>query len=273
LKSIKIWLSIAILALLGLGIFFSTPYLKAWFLEHNGVGSIDRDLIYKTAQYKAIQKQLEDFVKEKETEFIKKYQKANKVIKEMAYERFQEEITAKRTQLINNFLTKVENAVATVAKQKGLNVVLDNNIVICGVQDITSEVLEKLKNAKEIPPPKDSKLPASLIAYFDQEVIHSLKVYQDANHKLLKLVETAQKDFDAKSKGLSKDKKQALFEEYQTLLERQKEALLTPLNNKVTQIVEEVAKDQGLSLVVNKDEVMYGGRNITDEVVKKILGK
>jgi Skp family chaperone for outer membrane proteins len=48
---------------------------------------------------------------------------------------------------------------------------------------------------------------------------------------------------------------------------------LGPLLKKVSDTVEETAKEQGLVLVLDQENVMYGGVNLTDAVTKKLLLK
>ncbi|MPN12526.1 hypothetical protein SDC9_159844 [bioreactor metagenome] len=56
-------------------------------------------------------------------------------------------------------------------------------------------------------------------------------------------------------------------------LEAYREQIMAPLYQKVTASVNEVSKAQGVSLVLDKQNVMYGGRNITDSVVETFLQK
>ena len=48
-----------------------------------------------------------------------------------------------------------------------------------------------------------------------------------------------------------------------------KASLLGSVNDKVTAAVKAVADAKGLAIVIDKGNVVYGGQDITDEVIKK----
>ncbi len=82
-----------------------------------------------------------------------------------------------------------------------------------------------------------------------------------------------QGEYDKASASLSKDEKVKLFQEYQTKLDAKKESMLAKAFEKVNQTISEVAKEQGLSMVLDKQVVLFGGKDITSEVLKKATGK
>ncbi|MCL4516871.1 MAG: OmpH family outer membrane protein [Firmicutes bacterium] len=82
-----------------------------------------------------------------------------------------------------------------------------------------------------------------------------------------------QGEYDKASASLSKDEKVKLFQEYQTKLDAKKESMLAKAFEKVNQTISQVAKEQGLSMVFDKQVVLYGGKDITSEVLKKATGK
>lgn len=87
-------------------------------------------------------------------------------------------------------------------------------------------------------------------------------------------VAQAQKDFDAKAPTLASDKeKQEYFMQLQQRLNQKNQELLGAINDKVTAAVKTVAEAKGLTVVVDKSAVVYGGQDITDDVMKKITGK
>lgn len=58
----------------------------------------------------------------------------------------------------------------------------------------------------------------------------------------------------------------------QQLLKRRQE-LIGGLEKDIRTAVEKVAKDQGISIVLNREVVLYGGVDLTDQVIKAIGGK
>ena len=85
--------------------------------------------------------------------------------------------------------------------------------------------------------------------------------------------EAAKKEFDAKAASLGDKEKQEYYMQLQQRLQLKNQELMVPLFSKVDAIIKEVADAKGLSVVVDKGAVIYGGQDITDDCVKKVTGK
>ena len=85
--------------------------------------------------------------------------------------------------------------------------------------------------------------------------------------------EAAKKEFDAKAASLGKKEKQEYYMQLQQRLQLKNQELMVPLFSKVDAVIKEVADAKGLSVVVDKGAVIYGGQDITDDCVKKVTGK
>lgn len=85
--------------------------------------------------------------------------------------------------------------------------------------------------------------------------------------------EQAKKDFDSQSAGLSDKDKQDLAIRLSQGLEQKQAELLKPIIDSIFGAIKAVADAKGLTVVVAKGSVVYGGQDITDEVMKKISGK
>lgn len=83
----------------------------------------------------------------------------------------------------------------------------------------------------------------------------------------------AKQEFAAKSASLNDQEKLELDRQLGLKVEQKRLELLKPIAEKVAAAVKEVAKAKGLSLVVNKQQVIYGEVDITQEVLAKISGK
>ncbi|MBP1765238.1 MAG: outer rane chaperone Skp (OmpH) [Firmicutes bacterium] len=86
-------------------------------------------------------------------------------------------------------------------------------------------------------------------------------------------VEQAKKDFDEKTATMSDKEKQEYYAQVQQRLSLKQQELLTPILDKVTAAIKAVADAKGLAVVLDKNNVVYGGQDITDDVMKKITGK
>jgi outer membrane protein len=96
---------------------------------------------------------------------------------------------------------------------------------------------------------------------------------QKANETLKAETETAKKEFADKSAGLSDADKQNLNLQLMQRVEQKRQELLKAIADKISAAVKEVAAAKGLEIVVQKGIVVYGGVDITDDVMKKISGK
>ena len=75
-----------------------------------------------------------------------------------------------------------------------------------------------------------------------------------------------QKDVDAKSAGMSDEEKEKLFADMQQQFNQKRMAVEKETEDTVTNAVKSVASKRGLSLVVDKAAVIYGGTDITKDV-------
>ena len=94
-----------------------------------------------------------------------------------------------------------------------------------------------------------------------------------ANATLRSEQEAAKKEFADKSSGLSDADKQNLDRQLGQRVEQKRQELLQPIIEKINAAIKEVADAKGLSVVIAKQQVIYGGVDITEDVLKKITGK
>lgn len=82
--------------------------------------------------------------------------------------------------------------------------------------------------------------------------------------------EQLQKDFQEKSASMKTDKeKQEYAAQLQQRLQMKERELITEIQNKVNAAIKEVADSKGLSVVLPEQAVVYGGQDITQDVMKK----
>jgi len=86
-------------------------------------------------------------------------------------------------------------------------------------------------------------------------------------------VEKAKKDFETKSASMNDKEKQDYYAQVQQGLSLKQQELINPVIDKVEAAIKAVADAKGLSVVMDKSNVVYGGTDITDEVGKKITGQ
>ncbi len=80
----------------------------------------------------------------------------------------------------------------------------------------------------------------------------------------------AQKDFEEKSKDLSEAEKRDMYQKAREQLDAKQKELLEPVQKHIEEEIKKVADKKGLVVVVEKNTVVYGGLDITDEVAKEL---
>jgi outer membrane protein len=106
-----------------------------------------------------------------------------------------------------------------------------------------------------------------------QQLINQHPDMAQANETYKAAVKQAQDDFTVKSAAMSDDEKKAYYQQLQQGLQQKQIELLNAIRDKVNTAVKAVADAKGLTIVVDKNATIYGGQDITDEVLKKITGK
>lgn len=94
-----------------------------------------------------------------------------------------------------------------------------------------------------------------------------------ANATLQASREAAKAEFEQKAAILNDADWQALDRQLGQQLEQKRLELVKPISEKVIAAADQVAKEEGLSIVIGKDGVICGGIDITADVLKKISGK
>ena len=82
-----------------------------------------------------------------------------------------------------------------------------------------------------------------------------------------------QKDFEEKSKGMTDQEKSDYYIQCQQRLAQKQNELMEPIKKSVNDTIKKVADSKGLSVVIEKAAVVYGGTDITQDVVSRLTKK
>ena len=93
---------------------------------------------------------------------------------------------------------------------------------------------------------------------------------QNVQTSMKQEIDNAQKDFDEKSKTMNDTEKQRYYQQLQERLSNKEKELMDPVLKKIETTIKKVADKKGLSVVVDKNTVVYGGLDITDEESKDL---
>ena len=93
------------------------------------------------------------------------------------------------------------------------------------------------------------------------------------NEELKKMQDEQREEYKQKEVGLSDDEKKALAIEFGVKVEQKRRELYKIVADKIVTAANETAKEKNLGIVIDSKIVVCGGVNITDDVLKKIVGK
>ena len=88
------------------------------------------------------------------------------------------------------------------------------------------------------------------------------------NEAMNKEIKAAQDEFNEKSKSMNEAEKRRYYTQTQERLANKQKELMDPVLKKIEAAIKKVADKKGLAVVVDKNTVVYGGVDITDEVAK-----
>lgn len=266
----KIVVILVILVLLSVLGYFGQKIVREHYFKRTEVGSIDREDILKMSAFKKAENNIQMKVAALEQEYAKKAKGLNQEQRGELYQLFQQEVETIKASELKPLLDKAQAAVAIVAKDKKMKVVLDKKIVVCGAENITELVKDKFRNSEKLETPSEDIGADSQIGYFDQEVVRSLPLFRTADNQFFEWYSKLKKEVEAKVANMPEAERQKLFQEYNLKYKAKQDELYVPVLKKVTKTVENVAREKALILVLDKQYVMYGGRNVTNEVVEKL---
>ena len=69
---------------------------------------------------------------------------------------------------------------------------------------------------------------------------------------------------------MNDQEKAAYYQQTQQRLQNKEKELIEPIRTKIEEAIKSIADAKGLSVVLDKSNVVYGGQDITADVVKKI---
>lgn len=243
-----------------------------------GVAMLDPDVIYKSPEYDEANKKLQAKAKSLQEAFDAKAKSGKAKPGEMEMERLkmQQQMEKERATLLNPLNDRVSKVIALYAKQHNYDVVLDKRIVVLGVPDVTNDIKDmfgKEKDPKVTDEEAKGTSDKSGVGYVNQETISDLKMFHDAEGDLVKYYQQLGKEYQAWSvrKKPGPVEKGQMEQQMASRFQAKKEALYAPMQGKVNDVIQQVAKAQNLSLVLDTRQVMWGGHNITSDVIKQLV--
>ncbi|MBE8950408.1 MAG: OmpH family outer membrane protein [Quinella sp. 3Q1] len=105
-----------------------------------------------------------------------------------------------------------------------------------------------------------------------QQVLGAHPDSQNVPGQMEAAVAEIKKEFDEKSAGMNDQEKADYYMQCQQRLAQKQQELISPIEQAVQAAIKKVADKKGLAVVIDKAAVIYGGQEITAEVIAE-LGK
>lgn len=108
---------------------------------------------------------------------------------------------------------------------------------------------------------------AGRIAYVDiVEVYEIHPEKKEAEQKLGKMAQEMESSLKEQSGELSEEKQQEILQDYQQELSAQEEEMIQSILDNINSIIEKVAQDKEVKVVMEKQNIIYGGYDLTGAV-------
>lgn len=240
------------------------------------VAMLDAEAIYALPEFTKAKKELEEMSTRKEEELVKivKDKKLSPEEAEKLRVQMRDELQQEQAKRVTPLNKRVTAAIATLAKERGYKVVFDKRIVVTGVVDVTEDVKKRFDELKTADLPKEDETTNpgdSAVGYINQEAVQELRLFKDAQQRLYLEYQKMAADLQTKTKDMSPADREKVRQDMVRAFQEKQVEVMKPIDEKVKSAITDVAKEKGLSLVLNSHHIMWGGRNLTDDVIKKLV--
>ena len=248
-------------------VFALTPRVLA--TDITDVGIVDQAAIGALKPFQDAQAQFAQFRQQLSGQFQAAIKGRSQADQQRIFADFNQRMAARQQQLFQPLLGRAQAAVAFVAANKNLGVVVDKQIVIFGGQDITKDVINMLNQPAPIAQPLASP-PPSEIGYVDQQQIDQLPKVKKANDDFIRFRQTLQTQLNQQLAGKPQDQKQQIVATFNQKLADEQKKVVQPMVDQTQNAVSAIAKQKKLLLVIDSNNRVYGGTDVTADVVKAL---
>jgi outer membrane protein len=233
-----------------------------------GIGYLDQNALANVPSFRDANKKFVAFRDRLQREFEAREKKVHSQQdqQKLAAE-FQSRLAQRQRELFGPLFAAAQTAVASVASSKSLSVVVDKRIVIVGGQDITQNVIDLLESPGAPVPPVNTP-PPSTVGWVDQNQIDQLDQFKKAQAQFVQFGEDQRKAAQDKLRSAKTDAdRNKIYADYQKSIDDKRKELVQPLVDQTRSAIESVAKKRGLLLVIDRSNLIYGGTDVTSDVV------
>lgn len=254
-----------VLAALVLALALGTPRVLG--ADIVGIGYVDQSALAAIPRFAAANRELVAYHADLDKQFAQQLKGVRSAADQARLaQTFQARFTDRQRSLLGPLFARAQVAVASVASSKNLSVVLDKRIVVYGGQDITKDVVSLVSGVADPVPPVNTPLP-SRVGYVDQLQIDALPKVRAAQDTFNAFQAGQQRAAQDKLRGAKTDADRSqIMAQYQSALDGEQKKVIQPLIDQEQSVIADVAKKRNLILVVDRNNVIYGGTDVTADV-------
>lgn len=234
------------------------------------IGIVDQSAIGNLSQFQQAKAQLNQVQQQLQAQFQAAIKGKSQADQQRISQDFQKKLSDEQHTIFDPLLGRANAAIAQVAANKGLSVVVDKQIVIFGGLDITKDVTDLLDQPGQVVPPVNTP-PPSEIGYVDRSQIDALPKMKAASDQFVAFQNNLRQQLSSQVNAKTPaDQRQKILQQYQSQMTDERNKVLQPLVDQTDKAIASVAKSKGLLLVVNLESRVYGGTDVTSDVVKAL---
>jgi outer membrane protein len=239
---------------------------QALATDVNDIGFVDQGAIGALPAFASAQQQFAQFRDQTARDFQAAIKGKSQADQQRIYGDYNQKLAAKQHEMFDPLLSRAQTAIALVAAQHSLSVVVDKQIVIYGGMDITKDVLSTVNQAGIIVPPVNTP-PPSEVGYVDQTQIDQLPKAKAAADAFQAARARLGQELNKELVGKSQADQLALVQSFNNQLKDEQKKDVQPLNDQIQKAISDVARKQKLLLVVDQADRVYGGTDVTADVL------
>ena len=234
------------------------------------IGIVDQAAIGNLSQFQTAKAQLTQVQQQLQAQFQAAIKGKSQADQQRISQDFQNRLSQQQHAIFDPLLGRANAAIAQVAANKGLSVVVDKQIVIFGGLDITKDVTDLLSQPGQVVPPVNTPAPSE-IGYVDRSQIDALPKMKAASDAFVQFQNNLRQQLSSQvNPKTPADQRQKLLQQYQSQMTDERAKVLQPVVDLTDKAISSVAKTKGLLLVVNAENRVYGGTDVTADVVKAL---
>ncbi|HEV3157680.1 MAG TPA: OmpH family outer membrane protein [Candidatus Baltobacteraceae bacterium] len=236
-----------------------------------GIGYVDEAALAQLASFQAANRQFEAYQTQVQQRFAGQMRAAKTANEQQAItDETRNALKDEQTRLFAPLFEHVQTAVASAASSRNLSVVLDKRIVIYGGIDLTKDVADLLTDLAAPVPPATKPSPSN-VGFVDQTQIDAIPKLKAASDAYAKFEDEQTKAIQVKMRSAKTDaERRTIFESLQKVLTGKRSSLIDPLVDRTKSAIGTIAQKKDLVLVVDRSTLLYGGTDVTNDVVSAL---